>query len=236
MEPLVLTVDMAGLPQAWVELEEAITYHAKHLVAWSVGEFVREYRGGYQRNGERSRIATKLILAIKGSGAVRYGHAPGLTNALLFAPIASCAHIAARGSCCAIFRVIMWCRSREAAGTCGPTPSPRAGAATRPKVAALPSRRTCRCSIFPCPPARALHPAQSAHSRRPDGVSARGGAQEQPAVSFRSAVVGDLRHSTGASSLTVAADEFAFPSSLRRAKCTRRVDGPREIHAARPSP
>jgi hypothetical protein len=36
--------------------------------------------------------------------------------------------------------------------------------------------------------------------------------------------------------LTVAADEFAFPSSLRRAKCTRRVDGPREIHAARPSP
>jgi 5-methylcytosine-specific restriction endonuclease McrA len=85
MEPLVLTVDMAGLPQAWVELEEAITYHAKHLVAWSVGEFVREYRGGYQRNGERSRIATKLILAIKGSGAARYGHAPGLTNALLFA-------------------------------------------------------------------------------------------------------------------------------------------------------
>ena len=53
MEPLVLTVDMAGLPQAWVELEEAITYHAKHLVAWSVGEFVREYRGGFQRNGER---------------------------------------------------------------------------------------------------------------------------------------------------------------------------------------
>jgi len=85
MEPLVLTVDMAGLPQAWVELEEAITYHAKHLVAWSVGEHVREYRGGYQRNGERSRIATKLILAIKGSGAARYGHAPALTNALLFA-------------------------------------------------------------------------------------------------------------------------------------------------------
>src|SRR5437660_11528018 len=29
MEPLVLTVDLAGLPQAWVDLEEAITYHAK---------------------------------------------------------------------------------------------------------------------------------------------------------------------------------------------------------------
>ena len=86
MEPLVLTVDMAGLPQAWVELEEAITYHAKHLVAWSVGEFVREYRGGFQRNGERSRIATKLILAIKGSGAARYGHAPGQRAAVRTRP------------------------------------------------------------------------------------------------------------------------------------------------------
>jgi len=85
MEPLVLTVDLAGMPQAWVDLEEAITYHAKHLVAWSVGTLVREFRGGYQKNGLRSRISTKSILAIKGSGGARYGHAPGLTNALLFA-------------------------------------------------------------------------------------------------------------------------------------------------------
>ena len=85
MEPLVLTVDMAGLPQAWVELEDAITYHAKQLVAWSLGAVVREFRGGYQRNGVRSRIATKSILAIKGSVPGTYFHAPGLTNALLFA-------------------------------------------------------------------------------------------------------------------------------------------------------
>jgi HNH endonuclease len=76
MEPLVLTVDMAGLPQAWVALEEAITYHAKQMVAWSLGDEVREFRGGWQRNGVRSRIATKSILAIKGTV---------LTNALLFA-------------------------------------------------------------------------------------------------------------------------------------------------------
>src|SRR5258705_12447887 len=85
MEPLVLTVDMAGLPQAWVALEEAITYHAKQLVAWSLGHEVREFRGGYQKNGERSRIATKSILAIKGVVTGRHAHAPGLTNALLFA-------------------------------------------------------------------------------------------------------------------------------------------------------
>jgi 5-methylcytosine-specific restriction endonuclease McrA len=85
MEPLVLTVDMAGLPQAWVALEEAITYHAKQMVAWSLGREVREFRGGWQRNGERSRIATKSILAIKGTGAGSHIHAPGLTNSMLFA-------------------------------------------------------------------------------------------------------------------------------------------------------
>jgi len=85
VDPLVLTVDMAGLPQAWVALEDAITYHAKHLVAWSVGDVVREFRGGWQRNGLRSRIATKSILAIKGSVPGEHFHTPGLTNALLFA-------------------------------------------------------------------------------------------------------------------------------------------------------
>src|SRR5438309_2111956 len=79
MEPLVLTVDMAGLPQAWVALEEAITYHAKQMVAWSLGYEIREFRGGWQRNGVRSRIATKSILAIKGSVPGRLVHAPGLT-------------------------------------------------------------------------------------------------------------------------------------------------------------
>jgi len=67
MEPLVLTVDLAGLPQAWVDLEEAITYHAKLMVAWSVGGVIKEFRGGWQRSGQRSRLSTKSILAIKGS-------------------------------------------------------------------------------------------------------------------------------------------------------------------------
>ncbi|MES2354627.1 MAG: HNH endonuclease [Pseudomonadota bacterium] len=85
MEPLILTVDMGGLPQAWVTLEEAITYHAKQLIAWSLGNEVRKLHGGYQRNGERSCIATKSILAIKGSANGWRIHTPGLTNILLFA-------------------------------------------------------------------------------------------------------------------------------------------------------
>jgi 5-methylcytosine-specific restriction endonuclease McrA len=84
MQPLVLTVDMAGLPQAWVELEEAVTYHAKLLVAWSVGCELKEFRGGWRRDGTRSRITTKAIIAIKGTGAGQHLHVPGLTNAMLF--------------------------------------------------------------------------------------------------------------------------------------------------------
>src|SRR5438045_8977938 len=85
MEPLVLTVDLAGLPQAWVDLEEAITYHAKQMVAWPVGGVIKEFRGGWQRSGVRSRISTKSIVAIKGSAGRPLSHVPGLTNPMLFA-------------------------------------------------------------------------------------------------------------------------------------------------------
>ena len=87
MEPLILTLDQAGLPQAWVCIEEAITYHAKQLVAWSAGERVCEYRGGVQRDGRRSRIETQSILALRGASTVRcrWMPTPALSNALLFA-------------------------------------------------------------------------------------------------------------------------------------------------------
>ena len=87
MEPLILTLDRSGLPQAWVRIEEAITYHAKQAVVWSAGERVCEYRGGVQRDGRRSRIETQSILALRGFGgaAHRQAPAPTLSNMLLFA-------------------------------------------------------------------------------------------------------------------------------------------------------
>lgn len=86
MSPFILTVDMSGLPQAWVEVEEAITYHAKNMVAWSLGDAVATFHGGWDREGRRSRIETKSIIAIKGSahGARLLSQSPGLSNPLLF--------------------------------------------------------------------------------------------------------------------------------------------------------
>jgi hypothetical protein len=87
MEALILTLDQAGLPHAWVDIEEAITYHAKHLVAWSAGNHVCAYRGGTQRDGRRSRIETQSILALRGAGnaARLFARAPVLSNELLYA-------------------------------------------------------------------------------------------------------------------------------------------------------
>ena len=85
VDPFVLTVDMSGLPQAWVEIEEAVTYHAKNQVAWSLGDALATFHGGWGRDGVRSEIETKSIIAIKGSAHGRrlMSQTPGLTNFLL---------------------------------------------------------------------------------------------------------------------------------------------------------
>ena len=86
MRPLILALDRGGLPQRWIDPEIAVTYHAKGLVAWSLGAIVCIYRGGIQRSGLCSRIDTQAIIAIRGlSSAHRYRTIPALTNALLFA-------------------------------------------------------------------------------------------------------------------------------------------------------
>jgi 5-methylcytosine-specific restriction endonuclease McrA len=82
----VLALDISGIPRKWVSFEDAITYKAKNLVAWTLGDVVAKYNGGYQKDGSRSYLETHSIIAIKGSG-----YAPGrypavsLTNRTLFA-------------------------------------------------------------------------------------------------------------------------------------------------------
>ena len=86
-EPLILEVDPAGTPRRWLLVEEAITYHAKHQVAWSIGTIVRTFHGGLSRStGERSELSTASIIAIKGSGvfATEFQREPALINAALF--------------------------------------------------------------------------------------------------------------------------------------------------------
>jgi 5-methylcytosine-specific restriction endonuclease McrA len=63
-----LALDVSGLPRKWVSFDDAITYEAKNLVAWTMGNVVAKYNGGIRKDGTRSYLETHSIIAIKGSG------------------------------------------------------------------------------------------------------------------------------------------------------------------------
>jgi hypothetical protein len=81
----VLALDVSGLPRKWVSFDDAITYRAKNLVAWTMGDVVAKYNGGFQKDGTKSYLETHSIIAIKGSG-FNPGKFPtvSLTNRTLF--------------------------------------------------------------------------------------------------------------------------------------------------------
>lgn len=84
---LILALDMAGMPNRWLIVEQAITYHARDMVAWSLGKTVCTFHGGVSRiTGLRSALSTKSIIAIKGASEFVREHRlePHLTNAALY--------------------------------------------------------------------------------------------------------------------------------------------------------
>lgn len=84
--PLILTLDMYGIPNRWVTWQDAVFYQVKDLVAWSAGDYVFSFRGGMCRHsGRRSEVSTSSIIAIKGraqSGSLF--QTPPLSNRELF--------------------------------------------------------------------------------------------------------------------------------------------------------
>lgn len=85
--PLVLTLDMHGVPHRWISWQHACYYYAKDQVAWSLGEFAFTAYGGLNRlTGERSCITASSIIAIKGKAMAMkaFGQVPPLNNRELF--------------------------------------------------------------------------------------------------------------------------------------------------------
>lgn len=62
----VLALDVGGIPRQWLSFEQAILYHAKKQVAWSLGDTIATFRGGMQNDGTESIIETPSIIAIRG--------------------------------------------------------------------------------------------------------------------------------------------------------------------------
>lgn len=85
--PLILTLDMHGVPHRWVSWQHACFYYAKDLVAWAIGEANFTFHGGMNRvTGERSSITTNSIIAIKGKALASKSlfQVPPLDNRELF--------------------------------------------------------------------------------------------------------------------------------------------------------
>lgn len=86
-QPLILTLDMFGLPHRWVSWQHACFYYAKDLVAWAAGEVSFVVRGGVNRmTGLRSQIVTNSIIAIRGKALAGKSlrAVPPLSNRELF--------------------------------------------------------------------------------------------------------------------------------------------------------
>ncbi|MEM4260928.1 MAG: HNH endonuclease [Candidatus Woesearchaeota archaeon] len=68
--PLILSLDVNGTPHKWITWQDAVTYEAKDLVAWKMGEITFTFYGGKNRmTGDQSTITTSSIIAVKGTRA-----------------------------------------------------------------------------------------------------------------------------------------------------------------------
>ncbi len=85
--PKILQLDVSGMPQSWITIEEAVTYYAKDMVIYELGNPVATYHGGINRlTQEESKITTNSIIGIKGSKVKPhdYKRQPALNNHTLF--------------------------------------------------------------------------------------------------------------------------------------------------------
>lgn len=80
---LILQLDVNGQPHKWISWQDAAVYHAKGLVAWSLGDTSTEtvIRGGDNRiTGEQSIIRTASIIAVRGQSSGKRRHRPPTLN------------------------------------------------------------------------------------------------------------------------------------------------------------
>lgn len=86
--PLVLQLDIAGNPQAWIDYEASCYHEAKQNIAWSMGNVDFDVRGGISaRTGKQSILTINTIIAVKGNmnkRAMRHYNRVPLTNKSLF--------------------------------------------------------------------------------------------------------------------------------------------------------
>lgn len=86
LDRTILQVSVSGIPQCFVDWQAAVIFHAKGMVAWSIGEEGLIVHGGISRiTGKQSIIQTAPIIAVKGEkGKSAKYKIPVLSNRTLF--------------------------------------------------------------------------------------------------------------------------------------------------------
>lgn len=84
--PLILQLNVAGLPQQWINYEKAAYYYCKGLITWTAGINEITLMGGVSRiTGERSSLSMNSIIAVQGNvNPKMYQYPPTLNNRVLF--------------------------------------------------------------------------------------------------------------------------------------------------------
>jgi hypothetical protein len=82
----ILKLDAGGIPQCWVNAEEATKHYADESVLWTLGDPIAVMRGGISRlTGHQSIIELHSILAVKGSARINlFDVIPAITKRKLF--------------------------------------------------------------------------------------------------------------------------------------------------------
>lgn len=86
MEEQILRLNLAGQPLEWLNWQQAVNLFSRDIVAWTLGDTVREVYGGWNRRAcHQSRMTLPSIIACSGKriGRVRTNYP--LTNRTLFA-------------------------------------------------------------------------------------------------------------------------------------------------------
>ena len=82
----ILKLDAGGIPQGWVNIEEATKHYADDSVLWTLGEPIKTMRGGISRiSGMQSIIELHSIIAINGTSKINlFDVVPAITKHKLF--------------------------------------------------------------------------------------------------------------------------------------------------------
>lgn len=81
----ILQLDIQGMPQRWLEPEDAASHYATDSVVWTVGDPCITLRGGFNAHAQRqSTLDIHPIIALRGASRVNlFDCVPSLTNAKL---------------------------------------------------------------------------------------------------------------------------------------------------------